>query len=212
MKKSLLIASMALMATSSALAVTDGFTYETTDGITCKNIWIDDRTSNMFGWNDLPFSQMYAKARTAALATIDGKDKIIVGWSKTMAYTVNGEDKSDDFAHIVIINFFDGKVEKTVQMTYDGKPIQGLLCANQVGCDDFGHVWFAGYVPTTYNAETKKFTPLTVYYVTNWETGECAKGAELVLPDDETDAVGRIDYCDLNGDITREKAPCTVMT
>ncbi len=203
---------MALMATSSALAVKDGFTYETTDGISCKNVWIDDRTSNMFGWQELPFSEMYAKARTAALATIDGKDKIIVGWSKTMGYEVNGEEKSDDFAHIVVINFYNGAVEKTVQMTCDGAPVKGLLCANQVGCDDFGHIWFAGYVASTYNSETKKFTPLTVYRVKDMETGECEKAAELVLPEDETDAVGRIDYCDLNGDITREKAPCTVMT
>ncbi|MBD5170959.1 MAG: hypothetical protein HDT07_02990 [Bacteroidales bacterium] len=208
MKKSLLIASMALMGASSALAVTDGFTYETTDGIKCENLWIADRTSNMYGWNDFPFAQMYAKARTAAIAEDNGKNKVIVGWSKTME--VDGE--SNDFAHIVVIDFETGKTEKTVQMTCDGAPVKGLLCANQVGCDDFGHVWFAGYVASTYNAETQKFTPLTIYYVKDLNTGECVKAAELMIPEDETDAVGRIDYCDLNGDVTRESAPCTVMT
>lgn len=208
MKKFLLIASMALMATTSVLAKTDGFEYETINGLTCKSVWVDDRTSNIDGWWQLPFAEMYAKARTAALATINGEDKIIVGWSKTME--VN--DESNDFAHIVVINFNNGAVEKTVQMTCDGNPVKGLLCANQIGCDDFGHIWFAGYVATTYNKETGSFTPLNIYRVTNLETGECVKAAELKLPDDETDAVGRIDYCDLNGDITLEKAPCTVMT
>ena len=199
---------MALMGASSAFAVTDGCTYEAKNGLTCNNVWIADRTSNMYGWNDFPFAQMFAKARTAALAEIDGKNKVIVGWSKTME--VDGE--SNDFAHIVVINFETGKTEKTVQMTCDGAPVKGLLCANQVGCDDFGHVWFAGYVASTYNAETQKFTPLTIYYVKDMNTGECVKAAELMIPEDETDAVGRIDYCDLNGDVTREKASCTVMT
>lgn len=208
MKKFLLLGAMAAMTASSALAVVDGFTYETKNGITCESKWIDDRTSNMTGWNSLPFAQMYAKARTAALAQDNGKDVVVVGWSKTME--VDGA--SDDYAHIVFVDFANGEVIKTIQCTENGNPIKGLLCANQVGCDDFGHIWFAGYVATTYNSETNKFTPLNIYVVNNTTTGECTKVASLMLPDDETEAVGRIDYCDLNGDATRAQAACVVMT
>lgn len=207
MKKFLLLASMALTAALPSLAVLDGFTYEAKNGIKCENKWIDDRTSNMFGWNALPFSDMFAKARTAAIAEVNGDEAIVVGWSKTME--VDGE--SNDFAHLVFINFFNGQVTKVLQCTCDGAPIKGLLCANQVGCDQFGHIWFAGYVATTYNKETTAFTPLTIYKLDDYETGACSVVAKLTLPEDETDAVGRIDYCDINGDVTREKAPCTVM-
>ena len=207
MKKSLLLASMALAAASSAFAVTDGFTYEPVNGLTCVNKWIDDRTSNIDGWNALPFAEQYNKARTACLATVDGKDVVVVGFSQTMVV----DDASNDFAHLVLINFATGEVERIVQMTYNGEPIKGLLCANQVGCDQFGNVWFAGYVASNYNAETGVFTPIRIYKVDDWATGACSIQAELTIPEDETEAVGRYDYYALVGDVTREEAGCTVM-
>lgn len=151
MKKSLLFGLLLGASTLPALAVTDGFKYEDVNGFTCKSVWCDDRSSNMFGWNALPFSQMAAKARTACIAEYKGEDYIVVGWSQTM---VVGEE-SNDFAHLVLINFADGHVEKTVQMTCDGQPVKGLLCANQVGCDQFGHIWFCGYVASVYSAPPK---------------------------------------------------------
>ena len=213
MKKSLLLGTMLVAGIAPALAVVDGFKYEAKDGFTCESRWINDRTSNMSGWNALPFAPMASKARTACLAEHNGKDYIVVGWSQTLPYEVNGETKTDDFATLVLINFTNGKVEKTVQMTCDGKPVQGLLSANQVGCDEFGHIWFAGYVATTYSSETGKSTPLTIYVVDDLEAGTCHKAAELVLPEDEASELsgGRIDYCDLVGDVTRKEANCTVM-
>lgn len=213
MKKSLLFGAMLVAGIAPALAIVDGFTYETKDGFTCQSKWIDDRTSNMHGWNQLPFSGMASKARTACLAQVNGKDYAVIGFSKTMAYQVDGEDKSDDFAHLVFVDFANGAVEKVVQMTCDGKPVQGLLCANQVGCDEFGHIWFAGYVPTAYSTETQKATPLTIYIVDDIEAGTCHKAAELVIADDEAAELngGRIDYCDIVGDLTLKEAGCTVM-
>lgn len=208
MKKSLLIASMALAAITPALAVTDGSTYKAVNGFTCTNKWIDSRNDNLEGWQALPFAEQYAKARTACLGVYNGKDAVIVGFSQTITV---GED-SNDYAHLVIIDFATGDVLKTVQMTCDGEPVKGLLCANQVGCDQFGHVWFAGYVASVYNAETQAFTPLNIYVVDDLDKGTCHKEAALVLPSDETDFVGRIDYCDLVGDITRKEAGCVVMT
>ena len=207
MKKSLLIASMAVAAASSAFAVTDGISYETINGFTCVNKWIDDRIHNLAGWEALPINEYPLKARTACLATIDGKDVVIIGYSKTMTV---GEE-SNDFAHLVLIDFVTGEPISTIQMTCDGEPIKGLLCANQVGCDQFGHVWFAGYVEPNYNPETGVFKPIRIYMVDDWATGACSLQAELTIPEDETEAVARYDYYDLVGDVTRQEARCTVM-
>lgn len=197
-----------MAAVAPAFAVTDGFTYETIDGITCKNLWIDSRFQNLDGWNALPFAEQYAKARTACLGQYNGNDVIIVGFSQTLP---DGET-TNDFAHLVLVDFTTGNVIKTVQMTANGEPVKGLLCANQVGCDQFGHVWFAGYVASNYNSETETFTPLRIYVVDDMDDGTCHVAAELNIPDDETEAAGRYDYCDLVGDITLQNAGCTVMT
>lgn len=212
MKKTLLLAAMALTAAAPSFAAdakTDGFKYETKNGITCHNRWIDDRTSNLAGWNALPFTAQATYARTACLGKYQGADVVIVGYSPEFEPESGGDVVGH--AQLVIIDFSTGALVKLVQMTFEGKPITGKLAANQVGCDQFGNVWFAGYVPTTYNSETQRFTPLTIYHVTDLENGICEKAAELVLPDDETDAVGRIDYCDLVGDVTRKEAGCCVM-
>lgn len=207
MKKSLLIASLALLSAGSAFATVDGGKYEDVDGFTFKNKWVVDRTTNVEDWNNLPFAEMPAKVRTACLGEYNGKDAVVLGWSQTMTV----DEKSNDYAHLVVMDFVTGEVLKTVQMTCDGSPITGLLCANQVGCDQFGHIWFCGYVASTYNSDTNKFTPVTIYQVTDLDAGTCVKAAELTLNEDEP-VVGRIDYVHLVGDITREKAGCSVMT
>lgn len=212
MKKSLLLASLAIAA-APAFALTDGFTYETVNGITCNNIWFADHNLNdasaaNAAWMALPFAEQYAKARTACLGQYNGQDVILVGFSQTLT---DGES-SNDYAHIVILDFATGAVIKTVQMTADGNPITGLLCANQIGCDQFGHVWFAGYVATNYSASTNVFTPVKVYVVDDLDAGTCHLAAELNIPADETDAAGRYDYYDLVGDITLQEAGCTFMT
>lgn len=209
MKKSLLLAA-AIAAVTPAFAVTDGSTYATIDGITCQSKWMDSRASNMFGFNSLPFIST-TKARTAAIYTPadGGESKVIVGWSQTIA---NGET-SDDYATIVFINFSNGTLEKSVQCTLNGEPIKGLLCANQVGCDAFGHIWFAGYIANLITGEgaDAKSNNYRIYKLDNLETGACSVAADLQLPTDEAENNGRIDYCSIDGDITREKAPCTVM-
>lgn len=210
MKKALLLAALAATVATSVQAKTDGVTYEDVNGFTCANKWIDSRNYNVDGWFGLPFAEMYAKARTATLGKYQGKDVVIVGFSKTLIEN----EVSNDYAHLVLIDFMNGQVIKTVQMTANGEPVKGLLCANQVGCDQFGHVWFAGYLQTTITVneagEVKK-TPLNIYVVDDLDAGTCHKEAELVLPDDEAEASGRIDYCDLVGDITRTEANCVVM-
>lgn len=210
MKKILLLATMA-MAASSAFAVTDGLTYESKEGINCKNLWIADRIHNTYGLGQLPFMEMPGKARTACIATLGDKPedvKILVGYSKTIT---EGET-SNDYAHIVVFDFLSGKYEKTVQCTYEGKPISGTLCANQVGCDSYGHVYMAGYLATTLKADGNAVSGANAQRVYNvdLETGACTIVNDFALGEDDwmvTNA-GRIDYCNLTGDITLQEAPC----
>lgn len=206
MKKFYLLSAMAL-ATVSAFAVTDGNTYEQKNGITCTNKWINSRISNPDGWNSMPFAEMPAKARTACLYTnAQGETKIIVGFSKTMTV----DESSNDYAHLVVINIATGAVEKTVQMTCDGKPISGLLCANQVGSDDFGHLWFCSYLASTTNTSGEANTH-RIYKVDDLDNGICSVACDLKLDVDEGGGAGRIDYTDLVGDITRQECSCSVM-
>lgn len=210
MKKSLLFGLLLGASAVPALAVEDGFKYEDVNGFTCKSVWVDDRTSNMFGWQQLPFSGMAAKARTACLAEVNGEDYIVVGWSKTDEI----DGVSNDYAHLVFINFANGNVEKDLLMTCDGAPISGLLCANQVGCDNFGNLWFCGYVASVYAADTDKYTPVNIYKVDDLTTGACTKVAALTVDPSEASDVagGRVDYVSIVGDITRKEAGCSVMS
>lgn len=212
MKKLLLLAAAGMIA-SSAMAVTDGCTYQSVNGFTCKNQWVDDRVSNLSGWNALPFASMYAKARTATLwDDAQGKTKVVVGFSKTIT---EGES-SDDYATLVFIDIITGAVEKEVQMTLNGEPIKGQLCANQVGCDGFNNLWFAGLVSSMLKMDGDNVSgsnELKIFKVDNVETGACSLAAALTLPEDDwsADNQGRVDYCDVCGDITLKQGPCTVI-
>lgn len=212
MKKSLLIGAMALVAGTSAYAVTDGITYEAVNGITCENLWIDAIYKNFEGWAALPWmvDGMAPKARTACIGNVDGNDVVIVGYSKTMTV----DDQSNDYAHLVIFDLKTGEILKTLQLTCDGQPIAGLLCANQVGCDNFGHVWVMGLVGKLVN-EDGTLSPITLYKVDDFETGACSIAAKLYVDEEEADVVtsatSRVDYSSLVGDITRKEARCTFM-
>ena len=211
MKKLLLCCAMALMAGVSAFAVTDGQTYEPKNGLTCTNLWIDAVLHNSEGWNALPWmvDGFQTKARTACLGKYEGKNVILVGYSKTMI--VDGV--SDDYAHIVIMDFLTGEVIKTQQVTCDGQPVKGLLCANQVGFDQFGHAWIMGCAATLYSPDTGK-KACNLYNV-NLADGTATIAAALEVDDAAADEIGggatRVDYWDAVGDITRENAPCSVM-
>lgn len=217
MKKILLLATIAL-ATSSAFAVTDGIPYETKDGLKCTNLWIVDRFHNKFDYTNYSFMEMSTKARSACIAKLGDKTddtKILISWSPTI---IDGETFTD-YAKIVVLNLLTGKEEKVLQCTYNGSPITGLLCANQIGCDSYGHVWIAGYLSSTLNvigegrdAVVTGANAHRVYQV-NMETGECSVVHDFALSEDEWEEsnAGRIDYCSIVGDITLQEAPCVYM-
>ncbi len=204
MKKFLLLTAAVAIGASSAMAITDGQEYEVKDNIACKNIWVRSVNTYAQGFVEYPFASLNY-ARTATLAKVNGQDKVVVGWEDL-------DDKSSGtLGRISVLDFFNGKLEKTIVPTVDGTEITGLLCVNQIGCDDFGHVWFCGYVATPYNIEKGTATPFKVYKVDDFETGACSLAFELELPADEKDASARVDYYAVSGDVTRTDAACVFM-
>lgn len=182
MKKLLLSASMLMLAGASAFAVTDGQTYESVDGINCENLWVFDRFHAEEAYMGNPIAS--TNARTA---TTDGST-IYVGLS--------GETAS--------IEKFDlktGAYLGSLALTKDGEAFKGTLAVNQVGFDEYGHFYAA-----TYNANSNGVGKYEVYTV-DLTTGAVTSVGDLFFDG----GLGRIDYCDVIGDITGAEANATVM-
>ncbi|MBQ3730588.1 MAG: dockerin type I repeat-containing protein [Muribaculaceae bacterium] len=193
MKKLLL--SLLLMAAgiASALAVTDGVTYERVNGIGIKNVWIQDRAHTGEVWSNKPYCN--TSARTAVLN--DGYIYIARSNANTVILG------TDTLAQSVIykINAANGELVKELALTLDGNIYGGaVLSSNTVGVDNFGHLYMAPY--------TSELASMQPVYMVDKETGELTLMGEL----DKGDALQRCDYIDVMGDITREQAECNIMT
>ncbi len=187
----------------------DDATYEPVNGIEVENMWLHSRVNESWGAGNpnLPFLDVYNKVRTATIWTdpATGVEKIIAGYSKPVNYTKeDGTEEAIDTATLLFYSLTDGQLEKELQLSYNGEPIKGLLCANQIGADDAGNIWFTGL-------ESDPATmPIEVYSV-NPETGVCTLEASLLLNEDEATATGRIDYCDVLGDVTGATSHAIIM-
>lgn len=174
--------------------VTDGVTYDEINGISIRNLWIQDRAHTPYVWSDQPYCNTYA--RTAVMS--DGYIYI----SRTNAKTVAQGDETLTQSVIYKVDANNGNLVKELPLTLEGNIYGGTtLNANNVGVDDFGHLYIAPY-------SSDLSSTLQVYMVDK-ETGELTligsldKGAPPTL---------RCDYIDLIGDITREKAECNIMS
>lgn len=199
MKKSLLLASAALLCAGSAFAGVDPNTYDPTTAngstIECKNKWLLDRGHFEKDYLASIPAKTYAKYRTAAV--YDGV--IYIGSSLADDPTIVDEKGAPvDCAGVDMYDLETGEYKGKLKVTVDGVRISGLLCANQVGVDSFGNLWIAPYAAS--NTFGYKI------YSVNKTTGEGKLEAELTMTEN-----GRIDYCDVIGDITRKEAKCTVM-
>ena len=139
MKKFLLSALVALMAVS-ASAITDGQVYEEVNGIKCANKWIISRVhSGELAYNALPIATNYA--RSAVMH--DG----VVYISVTGARVV----PNDTILQSIVYKYSaeDGTYLGELPLTLNGEPFatpaQSSLQANNIGVDNFGHMWLAGY-------------------------------------------------------------------
>ncbi|MBR5332499.1 MAG: hypothetical protein IKV32_04280 [Muribaculaceae bacterium] len=213
MKKFLLLGAAVLGLSSMASAqdldanvtrptVNDGHTYEADaeTGITCKSKWVIDRIHDVDKFLNLPFvKEAGTKARSAVVDTENSK--IYIGYSKPVVV----DSVSNDYAHLVVFDLESGAYEGEIALTCDGVPVSGLLCANQVGIDDAGNLWFAGM----YSDVSVK--PAQIYVVTDIATGACKNVGQWALPAEESGAGGRCDYWDVVGDITGETSNAVCM-
>ncbi|HIR37263.1 MAG TPA: T9SS type A sorting domain-containing protein [Candidatus Limisoma gallistercoris] len=191
MKKILLSASM-LMLSAAAFAVTDGATYETINGLTCENLWVFDEqhTGDAFKASAL-FDGATAGSgvgRSARTATTDGKI-IYIGHS----------------AETAVLERFDintGEMLEPLALKLDGAAYAGTLAANQVGFDEYGHLYVASYDATTDRTDVSYKV-----YIVNQETGDLTSVGFL----DFDKGKDRIDYCDVIGDLTGVEANCSIL-
>ena len=192
MKKFLLTAALALVAFASAFAVTDGQTYEPVNGIKIVNSWILDRFHTPTVFPKAEYCN--TRARTAVM----NNGVIYIARSEVKAAVVA---PGDTVAQSVIyrLDAKTGAELPSLDVTLDGKPYGGLLAVNSIGRDNFGHVWVIPYT-------SEKAAEVPVYTL-NVETGELT----LVTTLSKGDKIARVDYSDVIGDITREKAECNIM-
>ena len=192
MKKLLLLSAVALLC-GSAQAKTDGQTYEPVNGIKIANQWVLDRQHKT---NFTSMEACNARARTAVMT----EDIIYVARSEAKSI-VNG---NDTISASVIYRFKteDGTPLPELDVTLDGSPYGAFLGVNQIGVDNFGHLWV---MPYTSEAEASTSVPL---YALDKETGALTLIARLP----KGDVIQRTDYYDVLGDITREEAECNVMS
>lgn len=182
MKKLLLSASMLMLAGASAFAVTDGQTYESIDGFNCENLWVFDRFHAEEAYMGNPIA-----SKNARTATTDGTT-IYVGLS--------GET-----ATIEKFDLKTGAYLGSLALTKGGEAFKGTLAVNQVGFDEYGHFYAA-----TFSANSKGDGQYEVYTV-DLTTGAVTSVGDLFFDG----GLGRIDYCDVIGDITGAEANATVM-
>lgn len=182
MKKLLLSASMLMLAGASAFAVTDGQTYESVDGINCENLWVFDRFHAEEAYMGNPIA-----SKNARTATTDGTT-IYVGLS--------GET-----ATIEKFDLKTGAYLGSLALTKGGEAFKGTLAVNQVGFDEYGHFYAA-----TFSANSLGDGQYEVYTV-DLTTGAVTSVGDLFFDG----GLGRIDYCDVIGDITGAEANATVM-
>lgn len=182
MKKLLLSASMLMLAGASAFAVTDGQTYESIDGFNCENLWVFDRFHAEEAYMGNPIA-----SKNARTATTDGTT-IYVGLS--------GET-----ATIEKFDLKTGAYLGSLALTKGGEAFKGTLAVNQVGFDEYGHFYAA-----TYSANSEGNGQYEVYTV-DLTTGAVTSVGDLFFDG----GLGRIDYCDVIGDITGAEANATVM-
>lgn len=197
--KRLLLGVLGLSALSTpAIAVVEDDTYEAFEGIECKNLYNISRNYSSTEFLATPAAEFNNKTRSMIVK--DGK--LYIAHSRTIIK----DEESNDYAHLIVYDQKTGAFEGQVQLTVAGEPITGLLCANQVGVDDFGNVWLMGLCGTT------EKTPWRLYHVKDLATGDTELVAELTLPAEESIAYGRHDYYDLVGDVTGKEAGTVIMS
>ncbi|MEE1207832.1 MAG: hypothetical protein UHP27_06655 [Muribaculaceae bacterium] len=199
--KKLLLALSAAAICAPAFATVDPATYAAApNGLTCTSVWIKSRTHNLEELQTTTGNFLLNNNKIRSTAVLN--DMLIMGYSKPEVI----DEKTYEHTYILIYDLMTGKFLKEVQVTVDGAPINGTLCINQVGVDDFGHLWFTG---ANFDVNTK---PVPVYYIADPNTGVATKAFEYMLPSDEASAAARrVDYFDVVGDVTLQQSSASIL-
>ena len=193
MKKLLLFIALTALATANVWADTDGIDYPEVNGINIVNTWIQDRAHTPEVWAAQPYNN------TSARTSVMSNGYIYI--ARTNANTVI--QGTDTLAQSVVykLDAATGNMIKELPLTLDGA-IYGntTLNANNVGADNFGHIYVAPY--------TSELATIAPIYLLDTETGELTLVANL----EKGDVLARCDYMDVMGDLTREEAECNIMS
>lgn len=192
MKKSLLIAS-ALLCAASAVAQQeipvgkDPNTYENkTSGdvtFTLNNRWLYANTLNGFGGT--PGAKQFSWAGPGNRTAVVFGDDVLISDN-----TMGGFHK---------FGFINGEYKGFTKYSLEGVEDLGIAYTNQIGLDDFGHVYVVGYV-----ADLAK-TPI-VLRTLDVNTGVLTEVGSIDCRGESFNAAARIDYCQIIGDITGKEA------
>lgn len=172
-------------------------TYETVDGLTLTKQWEYTRYAGQWTAENV---QTLATGNTGRMAATTDK------------YVIIPERDGDDN---VFINLFDkntGAFVKKTAVILDGVQFNEYFGAHNIGLDDYGHVWISNIVLKHENGAKR-----TLYYFTDLENGVISAVTKDLGVDCSTEGLSgdqaalRYDYCDLVGDVTREKNACVVI-
>lgn len=195
MKKLLLLAITALAFAGGRAVTVDPTLYKEYDGIKVQNLWLLDRVhcpKDFAADADLS-SNNYA--RRAILRN----GIAYVALSNAGNVVVAPGDTVKEVGRILRYDARTGKKLESLELTLNGRPYGGLLCANNIGVDNYGHFWI---MPFTQSA---RYVP---FYQLNENTGELKLLAEL----DKGAKIARTDYCDVIGDITLKEDVCNIIS
>ncbi len=217
MKKSLLLASMALLGMSAVAQGVDPVEYPVKEGYQLENLWLMSVGANNDGvatddFNALPFA-VASRARTSVIH--DGK--VYIACNDGMKMTTNAETgesymaATDGVNHIIVLDAATGEFIKDMPVLLNGVQREKFMGVNQIGVDAYGHLWVCAYCAKTYDDATNEASPMDLYQL-DPETGEITLVNTFML--DEIDGPkhgSRVDHYDLVGDLTGENSRCVFM-
>lgn len=205
MKKVLLLAAVAAFALP-AMAESEGVSYEAKDGYTFENVWMNCQAKGE--WSSLVGTALPSADYNATGVALG--DKAYTVCSKSFVTNEDGTQGLGDNGLILEFDYATGKYLGSKQLTVDGAPLYGLLCAHNIDVDDFGNLYLSGYLADTWDDANNVAKPLKIYTV-DPATGVCTLAASPALTEDDRSCKGRVDYIDVVGDITRQQAGCVIV-
>ena len=182
MKKILLSASLLMLTSAAFAAAVEDVPYSDVNGLKMENLY--------------SFSRQYDLAAFEASTLNNSSSPSAVTDGKTVYVGVCGAQ-----ATIEKYDLMTGAYIGALPLTLNGEAFAGTLSVASIGFDEYGNFYAATYIDSSDGV-----TNYCVYTV-DLETGAVESVGDLFLDG----CAGRIDFCDVIGDITGEQAAGRVM-